>query len=217
MCIASIICAGTLAGALAFAAGRSESITYRDGNLVGVTPHSGGTLVSGDKELQLKTGLATVTVPYESISKTELSAPQEHSNGAPLYKVWALPKRFGKTETQLLTVNFKDSEGEARTMTLELGTSPASSVVATIKKHNESAEAATTAATGKPTTIAKAELAPKRRGKAESKSEPEARQENAKPEASTAAESKDGWWGDRYWKTKSNTEKWGKSSANAPE
>src|SRR5437868_15477377 len=110
-----------IAGTLAFAAAHSENVTYVDGNLTGVIPHSSATLAySAEKEMQLKSGLATVAIPFESILKTEMSAPQEHSSGTPLYKIWALPKHFSKTETNLLTVEFKDEEGNAKTMTLEL-------------------------------------------------------------------------------------------------
>ena len=40
MRIASTFIAGALAGGLALAAGRSENITYVDGNLTGVSPKS---------------------------------------------------------------------------------------------------------------------------------------------------------------------------------
>jgi hypothetical protein len=205
MRIASILAAGTLACGLALAAGRSESITYVDGNLTGVTRQSSGALAySGAEAMELKAGLATLAVPYAGISKAGLSAPQQHSSDVPLYKVWALHKHFSKTETQLLTVDFKDGQGEAKSMTLELGTSAASTILNAIKQHNPSVET---------TTLAKAEspdpaLASRQRSKAE------------KPEASAtpaATPEKEAWWGDSIWKTGRNADKWEKSSANAPE
>src|SRR5258707_8715749 len=113
-----------LTSASALAASRSESTTYVDGNLTGVSPNTGGTLLfSDDKAMYFRTGLSNVPVPYAGISKVELGAVKETSHDVPLYKVWALHKRFSggnKTETRLVIVDFKNEEGEDKSMTLEL-------------------------------------------------------------------------------------------------
>src|ERR1700691_4850325 len=93
-----------LACATAFAASRAETSTYVDGNLTGVSPNTGGTLLfSDDKTLVFRTGLTTISVPYAAVTRSELGATRETSHGAPLYKVWA---RHKKTETQFLTLEF---------------------------------------------------------------------------------------------------------------
>ena len=82
MRIASILAAGTLACGLAVAAGHTESITYIDGNLTGVTRQSSGALgYSGADAMELKAGLATTNVPYSGISKAGLSARQQSYSG----------------------------------------------------------------------------------------------------------------------------------------
>jgi hypothetical protein len=214
MRIASNLAAATLACGLAFGAGHTANIVYVDGNLTGVTRQSSGALAySGAEALELKAGLATLMVPYSGIAKAGLSAPQQHSSDVPLYKVWELRKHFSKTETQLLTVDFKDDQGDAKTMTLELGPSSASMVLNAIKEHNPSVET-TALAPAEPQLISRANRATKHKpSKAEAKApEPQQSAESAK-----AGQDKPEWWGDRYWKTGSNADKWEKSSANAPE
>jgi hypothetical protein len=221
MRIASILAAGTLACGLALAAGRSENITYVDGNLTGVTRQSSGNLAySGPEAMELKAGLSTLAVPYSGIGKAGLSAPQQHSSDVPLYKVWALHKHFSKTETQLLTVEFKDDQGEARTMTLELGTSAASAVLNAIKQHNPSVETATLAQAGPAVPALASRLTSEpahKSSKADAKSKASEPEETKAAATPATASDKDAWWGDRYWKTGRNVEKWGQSSANAPE
>src|SRR5260370_20836537 len=119
------------------AAARPETSTYIDGNITGVTPNSGGTLIfPNEKGMQFRTGLATVDVPYANITKAELGGKQIHSHNAPVYKVWALPKRLGsKTQTQLLVLEFKNEDGEAKAMTLELAAASANNLAATINSH----------------------------------------------------------------------------------
>src|SRR5689334_19972376 len=103
-----------LVSAAAIAAPRSESTTYVDGNLKGVSPNTGGTLsFTDEKAMYLRTGLENVEVPYSAISKVERGAVKETSHNVPVYKVWALHKRFtgaNKTESQLLIVNFKNED-----------------------------------------------------------------------------------------------------------
>src|ERR1700686_689262 len=99
-----------LACATVFAASRAETTTYVDGNLSGISPNTGGTLLfSDEKAMYFRTGLATVSVPYSGIPRSELGAMREISHGAPIYKIWA---RHRKTETQFLTIEFNSEEGE---------------------------------------------------------------------------------------------------------
>jgi hypothetical protein len=119
----------------AFAAGanRPETSTYVDGNVSSLKPNTGGTLVFNDTSaMTFRTGLAEVPVPYAGISKAELGATAVHSHDQPAYKVWS---RLHKTQTQLLTVNFKNGEGLDQTMTFELAKPAASAVLATIEGH----------------------------------------------------------------------------------
>ncbi len=175
-----------LTAAAALAQSHSETTTYVDGNLKGVAPNTGGTLVfAEDKAMYFRTGLENVAVPYSGISSVDLGAVKETSHNAPLYKVWAIHKRFNggnKTETQLLIVNFKNVEGEEKSMTLELAKQSVDGVLATIERE-----------TGK-TWIAKAQ--PKKTGAKEA----EARNSD--------------WWGDEYWKTTRNADKWKAAASN---
>jgi hypothetical protein len=206
---------------------RPETTTYIDGNLTGVTPQTGGTLVfTNDKALQFRTGLATFDVPYSNITKAELGAKQVHSRKAPAYKVWALPKRMGgNTSTQLLLLEFKADEGEAKTMTLELASSSVSNVVATINSHRSpsegpvttaSAQTAAPAASSKTasskttkaskTTTKTASAKTKKPTRAERKKAAEVA--SAQPVESPKAAPKPEWWGDAYWKTSRNASTW---------
>jgi hypothetical protein len=102
-----------------------------------------------------------------------------------------LHKRFtDKTKTQYLTVGFKTVEGADQSMTLELAQSSAPDVVATLQSHT--APGVTAVRTG---------------GKA------------ASAKSATAANSSNSeWWGDEYWKTARNADKWSKTvAANSSE
>src|SRR5690348_5820714 len=94
---------------LAFAASpRPENSTYIDGNVSTLKPKTGGTLVfSDDTAMKFKTPDGEVPVPYANIRRAELGPTQVHAHDAPAYKVWTLPQRLHKTETQLLTVEFR--------------------------------------------------------------------------------------------------------------
>lgn len=122
----------------ALAADRAETTTYVDGNVTGISPNTGGTLVfSDDKTMHFRTGLADVPVEYSSISHVELGATKETSHDVPLYKVWALHKRFtGKTQTQLLIVNFKNEAGEDKSMTFELAKAAAPGVLSALESRS---------------------------------------------------------------------------------
>jgi hypothetical protein len=216
-----------LACATAFAASRSETTTYVDGNLAGVSPNTGGTLVfSDDKSMVFRTGLATVTVPYSAITKSELGATRTTSHDTAIYKVWA---RHKKTETQFLTVEFKNDEGEAKTMTLELGQASAPSVLATIQDHtNGTAQVASAAAQ-----VAPGASAPVQAASAPAAS-PAVAHEAMQPRitvpapaavasgkpiiypndrgsiASPPTKAGSDWWGDDIWKTHTNAATWTK-------
>jgi hypothetical protein len=118
---------------LVSAANRPETSTYVEGNVPALKPNTGGTLVFTDSSaMTFRTGLEEVPVPYSGISRAELGATQVHSHDQPAYKVWS---RLHKTETQLLTVNFKNGQGESQTMTFELAKPAANAVLATIEGH----------------------------------------------------------------------------------
>ncbi len=189
------------------AAPRPETTTYVDGNLTGVTPNTGGTLVfSSDKAMQFRSGLATVDVPYSNIVKAELGARQTHSHNAPVYKVWALPKRIGaKTQTQLLLLEFKGDDGEAKSMTLELASSSVNNVVSTINSHRSPSEG--------PVTTTSAALAPPSKATKASKADRKKATETAS--VSPAAAPKPAWWGDGYWKTGRNADRWETAAAGS--
>jgi hypothetical protein len=225
------------AASAAFAASRAETTTYVDGNLNGVSPNTGGTLMfSDDNAMYFRTGLSTVAVPYASISHAELGGTKETSHDVPLYKVWQLNKRFsGKTQTQLLIVNFKNDAGEDKSMTLELAKSSAPGVLSLIQSR-----AAADAASGKTLVASAAPVAPSPEpaklsanepptpestpeSKAESKKEAKAEAKEAKADAkkdNTFASKPDNprsaWWGDDFWKTKRNTDKWNAKMSGTP-
>jgi len=237
-----------LACATAFAASRAETTTYVDGNLTGVSPNTGGTLLfSDDKAMVFRTGLATVTVPYSAVTKSELGATRETSHGAPVYKFWAHHK---KTETQFLTVEFKNEDGEAKTMTLELAQASAPSVLAAIQEHTgktEVAEAppapdpaaapapvAAPAPAPAPAPAVAAAPAPAQERTPLSTVAPEPKPAPApvpvasnKPiidpkdkgsKASPATKPGSDWWGDDVWKTTRNASTWTKpTGTNAPQ
>lgn len=192
----------------------AETTTYVDGNLTGVSPNSGATLtLSGDKEMVLRTGLTNIAVPYESISHAELGAVKETSHDVPFYKVWAHGK---KTQTQLLTVNFKNAEGEEKTMTLELSQPAAAGVLSNIESHRGPQQVASAAPAPQPEAVpapvqpAEEQPAKAKRTKLQPKPEPKA--EAARPTEST------NWWGDTWWKTTRNSDKWSKpNTTNAPD
>lgn len=202
MRITSLVALGVLVCGAAFSAPQSETITYVDGNIAGISPHTGGTLLfSDDASFTFRTKSHTIKVPYSSIGKAELGATLSHSHDAPLYKVWALPKRVfpKKTETQYLTVDFKNEAGESRTMTLELAESSASQVLSTIDRRRASIEAA-------PSTT-------------EAASAPEAAKpatgEKAANSTSGATKVSDADWWDQTWKTTRNANKWPQSGTVA--
>jgi hypothetical protein len=172
----------------AWAAPHSETTTYVDGNVAGLEPNTGGTLnLADDTGITLRTGLTTVEIPYSGVSHAELGAVKETAHGAPLYKVWEINRRFAhKTQTQLLILNFKNEAGEEKNMTLELAKASAENTLATIESHTS-------------TEVASAH--PKKHSAAAPKKE--------------TASADDSWWGDTYWKTKSNQGKWSKPSGTA--
>lgn len=206
-----------LACMTAFAASRAETTTYVDGNLTGVSPNTGGTLLfSDDKAMYFRTGLATVSVPYAAIGKAELGVTRTTSHDAAFYKVWA---RHKKTETQFLTVEFKNEEGEAKTMTLELAQASAPSVLATIQDHTGPAqlasakpEAAPAAAAAAPAVAAKPAPAPLASNK------PIVDRTDRGAVASPPTKAGSAWWGDDVWKTTRNADMWAKpTGTNAPQ
>jgi hypothetical protein len=210
-----------LASATVFAASRAETTTYVDGNLTGVSPNTGGTLLfSDDKTLVFRTGLSTISVPYATVTKSELGATRETSHGGPAYKVWARKK---KTETQFLVVEFKNEEGEAKTMTLELAQASAPTVLAAIQEHTGSNQTSEVAVTkpgpGQETVIKTVPVAaPAPAHVAVSSNKPIIDQHDRGSKASPATKPGSDWWGDDVWKTTRNASGWSKpTGTNAPE
>jgi hypothetical protein len=188
-----------LACATAFAASRAETTTYVDGNLTGISPNTGGTLLfSEDKSMSFRTGLATVSVPYAAITKAELGTTRTNSHDVAFYKVWA---RHRKTETQFLTVEFKNEEGDAKTMTLELAQASAPSVLAMIQERTGPAQVAAAGVV----TPASAVIRP-----AQPTVKPVVHTYDAGAKASPPTKSGSDWWGDDIWKTHSNAATWAK-------
>lgn len=210
-----------LACATAFAASRAETSTYVDGNLAGVSPNTGGTLLfSDDNTLVFRTGLTSVSIPYAAVTRSELGATRETSHGKPAYKVWARKK---KTETQFLTVEFKGDEGDAKTMTLELAQASAPSVLAEIQEHTGKAPVAEVASAAPvPPQALKASSTP-----APAQTEPTHITASNRPindphdkgsKASPATKAGSDWWGDDIWKTARNASTWTKPTGTiAPE
>jgi len=203
----------------AFAASRAETTTYVDGNLNGVSPNTGGTLVvSDDKTLVFRTGLATISVPYSTVTRSELGATRETSHGAPVYKVWA---RHKKTETQFLTVDFKNEEGEARTMTLELAQASAPSVLAAIQEHtgkNQVAEVAVLQPGRDGEKVVAVPAAPATTRAAVASNKPIIDPHDRGAKASPPTKAGSDWWGDDIWKTTRNASTWSKpTGTNAPD
>jgi hypothetical protein len=193
-----------LACATASAASRAETTTYVDGNLTGVSPNTGGTLLfSDDKSMYFRTGLATVAVPFAAITKSELGATRSNSHDVAFYKVWA---RHRKTETQFLTVEFKNEEGEQKTMTLELAQSSAPSILQAIQDHTGQLAPAP----GQQVAEAKPVVPP---GK------PKLNRADGSALASPPTKPGSEWWGDDMWKTKRNADMWPSKPAGtiAPE
>ena len=190
----------------AFASTSAQTTTYVDGNVTGLSPNTGGTLTFDDqKAMVLRTGLTSVSVPYDAISHAELGAVKENSHDVPLYKFWA---RKHKTETQLLVVNFKDEQGADRTMTLELAQPAAQTVLNDL----ESRTGKQFVASEKPALIDRS--TDKSTDKPSEK--PAEKPKKADPMASAPASGKTGgdWWGDQYWKTPRNSDKWSKPSGS---
>lgn len=186
---------GALTCAVALRGSSPEKATYVDGNLTGVSPNSSGTLLfPDDRAMVFEAGGDSIQVPYATISKADLGAMRVHSPQVPVYKVWALSKRItGRTRTQLLTVVFKGEEGEDVSMTLELARAAAPDVLATINGH-----------TGKGPMVAAAPPRVKLT-------------EDQVMAAGPAESSKASWWGDDYWKTERNSNKWNNVQAtNTP-
>ena len=100
----------------AFAGGpKQELVTYVEGNLTAVAPNTGGSLVfANDSGMELRTGLAAIAVPYANISKAQLGKIREQPDNSPLYKVWTLHKRIVKPQSQKLTLDFKNVDGERK-------------------------------------------------------------------------------------------------------
>lgn len=183
---ALVISLGALSCIAVSGAPRPETSTYVSGNVSSLKPNTGGTLVFTDKDsMMFRSGSAEVKVPYASILRAELGETQTRSHDEPAYKIWTLPGRLLKTETQLLTVEFKSGLGENQTMTLQLAKFVAPGVLNTIKEHTGDQIASITKPVGK----------------------------NAAGTPATS-DDKSAWWGDGYWKTTRNQDSWNATVAS---
>jgi len=124
------------AGLLAAADG--SSITYVKGTVDELSPNTGATLyLNNAKSMEIRTPLHSVQVPYGQISKAELGAIQTHTPETDaLYKVWTLPKHFMTSQTQEMTVDFRNEKGQEQTMTIELTKKAAAGLYATIERYS---------------------------------------------------------------------------------
>lgn len=168
-----------------FAASRAETATYVDGNLTGVSPNTGGTLTFSDDDAM-----------YLRTGLETIAVPYAEINNAELGAVKEnshdVPffkvwahKKSAKTETQYLIVNFKNEAGEEKNMTLELAKSAAAGVLADLQTR-----------TGK--TFA-----------------PALKTATSTAKTSTAPKQADNWWGDEFWKTPRNSDKWSKPAGSS--
>jgi hypothetical protein len=120
------------------AAANVHTTTYVVGNLDNISPGAVGTVnLSDDKAIVFHTRETTVEAAYANISNAELGARVTHTPDVPFYKVWELHKRLfaPRDSSQYLTVDFKDVNGEDRSMTLELDASVASDMLKVIEIH----------------------------------------------------------------------------------
>jgi hypothetical protein len=127
-----------LFGGIAFAAANVHTTTYVVGNLDNISAGAIGSVnLSDDRAIVFHTRETTVQVAYTNITKAELGARVTHTPDVPLYKVWEIHKRLlaPRDSTQYLTVDFKNTDGEDRTMTLELDASVASDMLKVIEIH----------------------------------------------------------------------------------
>jgi hypothetical protein len=135
---------------------------------------------------------------------------KETSHDVPLYKVWA---RRSKTETQLLIVNFKNEAGEEKSMTLELAKASAPGVLASIQSHSPNGPA--TEKTPEKTMVASAEPVAKPAKSAKPVKDEPAKKDPKKADNMASGrpdKPTDPWWGDDYWKTSRNADKWTQKS-----
>ncbi len=121
------------------AAADSTIVTYIDGKRRrAFSPNTGATLyLNNPQSLELKTPLHSVQIPYAQISKAELGVVTPHTpEPEPLYKVWALPKRLVKTETQQMKLAFTDGNGQDQTMTIEMSKTSVDGVLGKIERYS---------------------------------------------------------------------------------
>lgn len=134
----TVFACGFISSGFVYGAPRPETSTYVDGNVTSLKPNTGGTLVFTDeKSMMFRTGISEVAVPYASILRAELGATQTHNHNSGLPGPLKVLSMLSKTETQLLTLEFKIGAGEPQTMTLELAKPAASSVLATIEQKTD--------------------------------------------------------------------------------
>jgi hypothetical protein len=216
MRITSLVATALMVCGATLGAWRTETATYVEGNLNGISPNTTGTIqLSDDKTMYLKAPGVTMGILYTSVTKTELGATKVHSHSVRLYQPIGR-----KTETQLLTIGFRNPDGEDKLMTLELSKSAAKNVAAAIQMRTAKLAPAqkTTVASAKPAKSVKAAAKPAKAPKQEAKAKPEPKKKQEPTTSAKAAvpakPAADEWWGDQYWKTTRNADKWSKTAGS---
>ena len=110
-----------LTSVLALAGAGGGPAVYVVGNLDGVSPGDGGTLVLDHDAVVFRSGKTVLSLPYGDIHNVELGTKVMPASDAPLYKVWRLPKRFltERAMHQMVNFQFSDKDGNDQTLTLE--------------------------------------------------------------------------------------------------
>lgn len=114
-------------------------------------------------ELQFHYGMSVFTVPYDTITNTQISDAAGHH-------LWKVPVKLGKS-SRLLTISYRNGE-KISAVTFKASAGSVASLRAVIEQRRAPAPAAQT----------------------------------AKAQPKTAGE--EDWWGDHYWRTTHNRDKW---------
>jgi hypothetical protein len=227
---ASLTTLTLLACGLAFA-GRAENAVYAGGNLDGIAPQANVVVdLSGDKAMKLRSRGTDFSVPYAGVTKTDVSVPNASATDPSATSQAATNQAATKGKsssskssklTQLLTVEYTNAQGEAKTISLQLTKPAASNVMAAVRKHSPVTQVASNKKLAEKKELAQADPAkadqPQKTAKNSKKDKadnnPEVKTEVAKRNSDQVLSNKDGsWWGDSVWKTNRNKEKWEQQS-----
>jgi hypothetical protein len=153
-------------------------------------------------ELRFHYGSSVYALPYQKISNAEIVEPAGHH-------LWKVPvPKLGKG-ARLLSITIREGD-ETGMLTFRTSASEANRIAADINEHGKRKNAVKTSDV-KPdapmTSAAKRGNKPDKKQAAHAKS---AKAKTSDVEASTGkpAAAQEAWWGDRYWKTTRNKDKW---------